>query len=70
MIMKVRLKLWLLSLFEVNTALDFTEVVIFLVVQEVCQLTVCAVMLKILKPKKTCWISWLHLLVGWNTIQS
>jgi len=69
MISNVGLKLLLLNLFEVNTALDFTGVVIFLVVQ-VCQLTVCAVMLKILKPKKTCWISWLHMLVGWNTIQS
>jgi hypothetical protein len=57
MILNVRLKLWLLNLFEVNTALDFTGVVRFLVVQEVSQLTICAVMLKILKPKKTRWIS-------------
>jgi hypothetical protein len=57
MILNVGLQLWLLNLFEVNIALDFTGVVIFLVVQEVGQLTVCAVMLKILKPKKTCWIS-------------
>jgi len=42
---------------QLHFVLDCTGVARILVILEICQRAVCRVTLKILKPKKTCWIN-------------